>query len=290
MRFVDLVTILISVSLAACAQLMLKHGMKVAVDAAKQSSGSLVVRAATSPFIVGGLALFGVSAVLWLAALRRVRLELGVGPGYARAEFLAFDRDRRSRFDATDRAVGEMQRLLAADEVTPPPVQAPLPMWLGYQRAEGARRAGRLGVGLLSLDRAAVAAYTSGLEEGGHPPASARVSGLVDIVVSRDPEATFERLLPFAAHQMSTYQRAHGVDATATVEWLRDRGRRATTGVSVLSVDEAVDAITERTTGLPVAHVYCWASVGGMPDDIVDEHLALLLGDVRARVEGGAGT
>jgi drug/metabolite transporter (DMT)-like permease len=73
MRFADLVLILCSVSLAAVAQLMLKHGMKVAVDQTK-SGGSIVAKAVTSPSIVGGLALFGVSAVLWLAALRRVPL------------------------------------------------------------------------------------------------------------------------------------------------------------------------------------------------------------------------
>ncbi len=74
MRLADLVLILCSVSLAAVAQLMLKHGMKVAVDRATAAGGSVVVRAATSPYVVGGFALFGVSAVLWLAALRRVPL------------------------------------------------------------------------------------------------------------------------------------------------------------------------------------------------------------------------
>lgn len=74
MHFVDLVVIIASVSLAACAQLLLKHGMKVAVDQTKEAGGSLVARAATSPSILGGLAIFGVSAVLWLAALRRVPL------------------------------------------------------------------------------------------------------------------------------------------------------------------------------------------------------------------------
>ena len=73
MSAVDLVVIICSVSLAACAQLMLKHGMKVAVDKARDG-GSVAMHAATSPSILGGLAIFGVSAVLWLAALRRVPL------------------------------------------------------------------------------------------------------------------------------------------------------------------------------------------------------------------------
>lgn len=52
----------------------------------------------------------------------------------------------------TEAAVTEVRRLLYEGIVMPPPVQCPVPIWLGCQTATGARRAGRLGVGLLSLD------------------------------------------------------------------------------------------------------------------------------------------
>jgi len=65
-----------AVSTAATGQLMLKHGMQLASPRAAKSGGSLVVSAATSPWILLGLAVFGVSAIAWLAALSRVPLSL----------------------------------------------------------------------------------------------------------------------------------------------------------------------------------------------------------------------
>ena len=70
------VLLVFAVSTAATGQLMLKHGMQVASARAAKSGGSLVVSAATSPWILLGLAVFGVSAVAWLAALSRVPLSV----------------------------------------------------------------------------------------------------------------------------------------------------------------------------------------------------------------------
>jgi drug/metabolite transporter (DMT)-like permease len=68
--------ILFSVLLAAGAQLTLKHGMNQVAD----SSGALKVSAAslkdvvTTPAVWGGLLLFGLSAMVWLAVLSRTSL------------------------------------------------------------------------------------------------------------------------------------------------------------------------------------------------------------------------
>ena len=65
-----------AVATAATGQLMLKHGMQVATSRAAQSGGSLVVRAATSPWVLLGLVVFAVSAVAWLGALSKVPLSV----------------------------------------------------------------------------------------------------------------------------------------------------------------------------------------------------------------------
>jgi drug/metabolite transporter (DMT)-like permease len=65
-----------AVSSAATGQLMLKHGMQIASARAAKSGGSLAVSAATSPWILFGLAVFAVSAIAWLAALSRVPLSV----------------------------------------------------------------------------------------------------------------------------------------------------------------------------------------------------------------------
>jgi drug/metabolite transporter (DMT)-like permease len=68
--------LLFAVLSAASGQLLLKHGMQVATARAHASGGSLVIAAATSPLIIGGLAIFAISAVAWLATLAKVPLSV----------------------------------------------------------------------------------------------------------------------------------------------------------------------------------------------------------------------
>jgi drug/metabolite transporter (DMT)-like permease len=72
----NLVLVLFAVALAATGQLMLKHGMQVATARARGSHGSLVIAAATTPWVLLGLVVFAVSAVAWLGALSRVPLNV----------------------------------------------------------------------------------------------------------------------------------------------------------------------------------------------------------------------
>jgi len=211
------------------------------------------------------------------------RLELGIGAGYSVPEYELYNADITKRYGLTDAAVAEIRRLLDDGIVTPPAAQNPFPIWLGYQGPQGAKRAGRLGVGLLSLDRALLDPYREGLVEGGHDPATARTGGMLDIIVADDPEAAFERILPHYAHQLNSYRAAavagSGRDAPKeiTVEKLRSGAAQKgqIPGLRVLTPSDAVNAIREATDGSPVEHVYLWASVAGMPDDLVERHVEL---------------
>jgi len=71
-----LALLLFAVGAAASGQIMLKHGMQVATSRAARSGSSLAVSAATSPWVLLGLVVFGVSAVAWLATLSRVPLNV----------------------------------------------------------------------------------------------------------------------------------------------------------------------------------------------------------------------
>jgi undecaprenyl phosphate-alpha-L-ara4N flippase subunit ArnE len=71
----SLALVLFAVITASGGQLMLKHGMQVAT-ARTRGGGSLVIAAATTPWVLLGLLVFAVSAVAWLAALSRVPLSL----------------------------------------------------------------------------------------------------------------------------------------------------------------------------------------------------------------------
>ena len=72
----NLALVLVSVLAAAGGQLMLKQGMQLATSKHKNTGGSLVLGAATSPWVWLGLAIFGISAIVWLVVLSRVPLSL----------------------------------------------------------------------------------------------------------------------------------------------------------------------------------------------------------------------
>ncbi|MCB0994018.1 MAG: LLM class flavin-dependent oxidoreductase [Acidimicrobiales bacterium] len=227
------------------------------------------------------------------------RLELGLGAGYVSWEFDAYGVDIAERYRITDRRITELRELLDGGTVTPPPLQRPFPLWLGYQGPQGARRAGRLGVGLLCINPDLLDTYRTGLAEGGHDPDSARMKGLVSIIVADDPDDAYERILPHLAHQLNTYREAGSAamgrsPKPLTVDKLRD-SRRAVGGVipplEVLTPGEAIDRLREMTAGLPVEEVYLWASIAGMDDDLVARHVELLATEVRpAFVSTGAGS
>ncbi|HEV8298870.1 MAG TPA: LLM class flavin-dependent oxidoreductase [Acidimicrobiales bacterium] len=225
------------------------------------------------------------------------RVELGLGAGYGVPEYRAFGVDITRRFSRNDAAIAEVQRLLDGGIVTPPAVQRPFPIWAGYQGPQGARRAGRLGVGLLTLNAASLEPYRNGLAAGGHDPATARMGGVIDLVVADDPDAVAARLVPFFAHQQNTYRRlrVQGTDQPPppdlTDESLRERlaTKGNLPGLAVLTPSAAVELVRTRTDGLPVHHVYCWASIAGMDDDLVDRHLELLFTQVAPALAGEDG-
>ncbi len=72
----SLALLLFAVATAAIGQVMLKHGMQIATSRATDSGGSLTVSAATSPWVLLGLLVFGISAIAWLATLSRVPLSV----------------------------------------------------------------------------------------------------------------------------------------------------------------------------------------------------------------------
>ena len=179
--------------------------------------------------------------------------------------------------------MAEIRRLLDDGVVTPPAAQRPFPIWLGYQGPQGARRAGRLGVGLLSLDRRLLEPYREGLVEGGHDPASARTGGMLDIVVADDPEATLDRILPHYLHQANTYAECAvaGTGVEPRVLTAEKVMGRSTTpgqvpGLRVLTPDDAVAAIREATDGPRSSTSTCGPAWPACPDDVVDRHVELL--------------
>ena len=76
MTIPNLLLLLFAVGAAATGQLMLKHGMTGVADQVNREGGSLLLKAATAPWVIGGLAVFGISALAWLTTLSRVPLSV----------------------------------------------------------------------------------------------------------------------------------------------------------------------------------------------------------------------
>lgn len=215
------------------------------------------------------------------------RLELGIGAGSRPEEFELFGADRSRRFTRTDEVTAEVRDLLWGGGLLPPPVQERVPIWLGYQGPQGARRAGRLGVGLLSTRRSLLEPYREGLIEGGHDPSIARMGGVVEVIVADDPERAAAEIAPFYAHQVDTYARGRtdgaepsdstGTDPAGLVPALLDPSAR---GLTVCTPDDAVTLLRGVARDLPIEHLYVWASISGMPDHLVDRHAELAFGTV----------
>lgn len=207
------------------------------------------------------------------------RLDLGLGTGYRAPEFALYETSLAGRYDRTDAAVRRLREIWTSPVTQPPPVQDEIPIWLGYQGPKGARRAGLLGEGLLSVNPELLEPYRAGLVEAGHDAAAARMSGGLTAFVTDDPERDWPVVSRHVAWQVDTYRRhmVDGTDAPAPkpVDPERLRAKGLTSGIHGLLVatpDEVARQIKELTAGLPVDTVFFWVSIAGMPEEMVMRH------------------
>jgi len=211
------------------------------------------------------------------------RVEVGIGAGYRRPEFALFGADYDSRYRTTDQCARELRRLWDEGVVTPSPVQERVPIWLGYQGPMGARRAGRLGEGLLSIDPSLLEPYLEGLEEGGHDAASARMGGGIQGWVSEDPDADWPIVARHMKHQVDSYRR-HMVEGTdqptprpVDPDRLRQRDIGGPLSYFLYGRPEEVAARLRVSIGdAPVETVFFWGSVSGMTEAMVARHVQLV--------------
>lgn len=208
------------------------------------------------------------------------RLELGLGAGYRRPEFDSYGVDFEKRYTDTAERVRMLRELWHAGRVLPAPTQNPLPIWLGYNGPRGARQAGLLGEGLLSISPDLYTAYRRGLTEGGHDPTSARMAGVLNAFVTDDPERDWPVVGKHHAYQWDSYRR-HMVDGTDAptprpIDPERSRAAGLTGGTSSLlygTPEEVATAISGHLRGLPVQTVFLWASLGGMDEATTVRHV-----------------
>jgi len=209
------------------------------------------------------------------------RLELGFGAGYRIPEFAAFGADIKDRFGLLERRVGEVRDLWRGDVVTPRPVQADPPMWVGGHGPRAARIAARTGAGLLSVSPRAWEPYLEAVLAGGGTAADARAGGPLSWILADDPERTWAIVRPYAERHWQVY------------DWYAREGRDETSGttlpkvfdviegtgkppVDVITVDDAIERLRALNAKVPLDHVFLWERVAGMPDDVTQRHVELV--------------
>ncbi len=215
------------------------------------------------------------------------RLDLGLGAGYRVPEYELYGADISQRYAGTDARAREIRQLWETGAVTPGPVQDRLPIWMGYQGPKGARRAGLLGEGLLSPDPALYPTYRDALVEAGHDPATARMSGGLQSWVTDDPDRDWPTVAEHLAYQVNSYLR-HAVEGTgnplpkpADPDRMRARDPRGPLGYLYYgSPAEVAPRILDYTAGAPVETVYLWASIGGMPAEMVARQVQLVCSEL----------
>ncbi|HEX5291406.1 MAG TPA: LLM class flavin-dependent oxidoreductase [Streptosporangiaceae bacterium] len=189
------------------------------------------------------------------------RLELGLGAGWRAAEFPAFGADYARRYEALEEAVRSLPELWDSGEVTPAPVQRPLPVWVGARGPRGARLAGRTGAGLLWIDRDLMAPYLKGQAES-DPPALPRVGGLVNVFLADDPDRARGLIRENGRRNRASYEDAGGTKSREA----------AFPKLRILTPAAAAAWVGELCAGLPVTDVFCFGDIGGLPDELVERH------------------
>jgi alkanesulfonate monooxygenase SsuD/methylene tetrahydromethanopterin reductase-like flavin-dependent oxidoreductase (luciferase family) len=196
------------------------------------------------------------------------RLELGLGAGWNENEFAAFGADRTRRFAVLEETAAAVLGLWESAAATPPPVQTPIPLWIGARGPKGARLAGRLGAGLLWIDRELMDPYTAGLVEGGHAPGSARVCGLANVFLADDPERVHAEVKAAGRAARAASYRGEGARPKARPQALLD--------LEIVDPEGAAAHIADRIVGLPVSDVFCFERIGAVSEDLCDRHVELL--------------
>jgi probable F420-dependent oxidoreductase len=225
------------------------------------------------------------------------RFDLGIGAGYRVGEFRGFAIPRRERDERMGEAVEVLRRCFAGErfsfegkyyryrdvQLFPPPLQKPMPLWLGGFLPKALERAGRLGDGYISIgaigplvDQCLAAVRASGRDPDRYEVAG----GFLWLIVARDPERRWNEALAHFLYQLNLYA---GWFAEAKMPlFARASGRDdlERQGFLILRPEEAVERIRQYVAANHVTRFYGWTVPPGLPPEWSDEHLELMAREV----------
>lgn len=206
------------------------------------------------------------------------RMDLGVAVGYKNEEFAGFNIPRRERAARMEEAVEVIRASWAAGtfsfegkhfryqqvNVTPKPVQDPMPLWFGGFSEPAVRRAARLGDGLLAAANV-IPIYVDELQKLGKPVERIAIA-LPWALIAEDADAAWAEIGEHVLYQRANYARwfaAAGTPIFGEVPASTDDLRQRSPDI-VVTPARAREIIERVVAQLPVTDLYWWAVPPGV--------------------------
>jgi probable F420-dependent oxidoreductase len=225
------------------------------------------------------------------------RFELGVGAGYRVAEFKGFGIPRKQRDPRMEEATTILRRLFAGErfsfhgehyryedvQLTPLPVQRPLPIWMGGFLPKAVERAGRLGDGFIAIGPmgAIVDQALEAVKANGKDPASYEVAGgFLWLLVARDPERRWKEAFPHLRYQVNLYAKWFTEAKMAVVRPVESIDDCRAQGIDIVRPEQAITMIRDYVAANKVTRFYGWTLPPGLPPEWSDEHVELMAKEV----------
>lgn len=238
--------------------------------------------------------------------LSRGRLDLGVAAGYRHEEFRGFGIERKERSRRTREGLEILRLALEGGsfsydgdfnsyedvQVMPPPVQTPIPLWVGARSERSLRWAAAEGYHLqladfdVDLGEADVATYRAALLENDRDPADFEVAGVATVFVDEDAARARELALPHLLYQQQLYDRwfAASGDRTPAPVTQDPAGEGLPSGCLVGTPELVLEQIAAVHARVPFSHFSFWTLLPGMPGDVATRSLELFAERVLPRL------
>jgi alkanesulfonate monooxygenase SsuD/methylene tetrahydromethanopterin reductase-like flavin-dependent oxidoreductase (luciferase family) len=224
------------------------------------------------------------------------RIELGFAAGYRLEEFSGFGIDRSERAARTREGVAALGQALtgetfsldgrfhhyASARVVPPPVQTPVPIWMGARSPVAIKRAAAMGYHLaladfdedLCVDDCRV--YDEALVEHGRDPDAFRVVSVTSLFVDEDPERARALAAPHIRYQQDQYQRWFGeASDRQSNPFVRDQSEVLPSGCLVGTPEQVLESILAARARFPFTDFSFWTLLPGMAVDTALSSLEL---------------
>jgi len=231
------------------------------------------------------------------------RIDLGLAAGYRSAEFEGFGVRREERGARLREGLDVLAKALTGEpfshdgrffrygsvQVVPPPVQRPVPLWLGGRTRAAMRRAAsyhaHLALADFVLDHcvADYEAYSAELADEGLDVADFEVVAVASLFLDEDRERAWALGGPHLLYQQNQYQ-----------QWFREAGDRTSDDVApattvdelragsalVGTPDDVVARLRDFHARVPFTQFSFWCLLPGLPLDAALRSLHLFVRDV----------